>query len=154
MKNKVAEKIIEYCNNLNFSEVNSFLQEYEIFAIRSEVFAVEKSKAERVKELISKYYLKIIYLGKKIGRIGNKFFPNVAFFELLFKYAKPEKIIELPYKKAWLFCCGRDLFLHKDGVFFLSYKGRFIGVASYEKKRKIMKNLFDIGIYIRNQAKL
>ena len=154
---KPIEKIKNVVSEFQLEDAfEKFLNDFEVIVIRGEVFAVKKNSelAKRWKDLLTKYYLKIIYLGKKLGRLGNEFFPNVGFFEALFDYVDESRKIELPYKKAWLFCCGRDVFMHQPGIYFLSYKGKLVGVAGYNKKKKIMKNLFDVGIYIRNQAKL
>ena len=69
---KPIEKIKITAKEMDLNDaLEKFLDNHEIVVGRGEVFAIKKNSelAKRYKKLISKYYLKTIYIGKKLGRL-------------------------------------------------------------------------------------
>lgn len=152
MSNEKTVKIIrDYFNEISYGkEIDFWLKSNSnLVVIKGEIFCIDDNQ----KKLVDKFYNKIIYIGKRLGRLGNKFYPSLSFLEEICDMTKVK--IDLNNKKSWLFVCGRDLFISevawKDYVF-VTKKNHFIGLAKKDKKG--FKNLLDIGMYLRAQNKL
>lgn len=89
-----------------------------------------------------------LYLGKDTK---NGFVPSLALLERI----KMRKVV-VDKKTEWLFVCGRDI-LKKHGLnkneeaLIVSESGEVLGLGRYDGK--IIKNLFDIGKYLREDKK-
>ena len=117
---------------------------------------------EGIKKLIfDKEHL--VYAGNFLGKTKRIFIPSL---NLLEKFAsKKTNKVYLDKKAAWLFVCGRDIFKQSiqqvEGVFkenkhfLVMHEERCIGYAKVGKFRGdlILKNMFDIGDFLRRERK-
>ena len=97
----------------------------------------------------------VFYVGQRMGFLTDKFYPSLLLLEKLSNYGPKLKVDK---KRAWLFVCGRDLFLKQEQhgfpvgeIVFVFYEDIFLGIGKVEKK--MIKNIADIGLYIRAPEK-
>ncbi len=150
----MLKKIEDYFEKIGYlNEFKQWLnsQEGELINIKGEVFLVNSSQ----KELINKYYKRVIFSGSRLGRISNDFYPSLYLLEEVSRFTS---CLNLNNKKSWLFVCGRDLFVSNSDrlYYFVCRNNQFIGLAKLEKKgrKTYLKNVYDIGLYLRKQNKL
>ncbi len=150
----MLKKIEDYFEKIGYlNEFRQWLnsQEGELINIKGEVFLVNSSQ----KELINKYYKRVIFSGSRLGRISNDFYPSLYLLEEVSRFTS---CLTLNNKKSWLFVCGRDLFVSNSDrlYYFVCRNNQFIGLAKLEKKgrKTYLKNVYDIGLYLRKQNKL
>lgn len=75
---------------------------------------------------------------------------------------KTDRFVKLNDKSSWLFICGRDVFDEniiekgniKSSVLVLNEKEEVIGLGKFDKKdKKLLKNFYDIGHFLRREKK-
>jgi predicted RNA-binding protein (TIGR00451 family) len=121
---------------------------------------------ENLKSLIAENFF---YAGTYLGKVKNgKFFPSFSLLRMIAE-RKANKII-VNDKTAWLFICGRDIFrqgiLKADGsnrkgdyALVLNQHRECLGfgkiVVSLEEEKKgvAVKNISDIGDFLRRERK-
>jgi ribosome biogenesis protein Nip4 len=120
---------------------------------------------EGLKKLVTKDFF---YAGTYLGKIKNgKFFPSFSLLRMIAE-RKANKII-VDKKTEWLFICGRDIFkqgiikvmdLKKRGEYTLILNqheeclgfGKIIHNLNGEKNELAVKNISDIGDFLRREA--
>ncbi len=105
----------------------------------------------------------LIYAGRYIGRDRRLFQPSALLLEALSGEPGTRKV-HVEREAAWLFACGRDLFeesvvraegeLALGGYYLVVYGGRCVGYGRYETAgdRRIIRNLFDVGDFLRRET--
>jgi ribosome biogenesis protein Nip4 len=120
---------------------------------------------EKLKSLIAENFF---YAGVYLGEIKNeKFFPSFILLRMIAAEEKINKIV-VDEKTAWLFICGRDIFKRgilktlgskKEGAYTLILNqygeclgfGRITHNLDQEKRGVAVKNIFDIGDFLRRE---
>ncbi|MEM2121299.1 MAG: hypothetical protein QXU20_01400 [Candidatus Woesearchaeota archaeon] len=128
----------------------------------SEVFLLEKEKFDLIENNFKDY--KILSLGLKIGSLKNNFknfIPSQRFLDLILRKTDFKlNYLIVNEKSEWLFICKRDIFkngiLNKNHVLgdkflVLNSKRECIGIAGLKNKDSIIKNIFDIGDFLRRE---
>lgn len=148
-------------------DLNIFLQDFGIKMDFDEKEIIRvNTKRFLVKEELQKFILdkdKLTYIGKYLGKTKKDFIPS---FILLDEIAeKKVNKIYLDRKAAWLFVCGRDIFeknimkmegKFEEGNFFLVMMEDYClgyGKADLFEGKKILKNLFDRGDFLRRERR-
>ena len=96
-----------------------------------------------------------------LGRVkGKEFKPSPSLLSYISKYTSKKAVVD--DKAAWLFVCGRDLFKEsviscpsKVGLVLVeNLQNETLGVGKVmgKKSRIAIKNIFDIGYYIRGSS--
>jgi len=105
----------------------------------------------------------LVYAGRYLGRDRRLFQPSAPLLEALAGEPGTRKV-HVGRDAAWLFACGRDLFeesvekaepeLILGAHYLVVYGGRCVGYGRYETAgdRHIIRNLFDIGDFLRREA--
>ena len=150
----MLEKIENYFEKIGYlDEFRQWLnsQVGELINIKGEIFLINPSQ----KKLINKYYKRVIFSGSRLGRISKTFVPSLSMLEEVSRFVH---CLDLNNKKSWLFVCGRDLFVSNSDklYYFVCRNNQFIGLAKLEKegRKTYLKNVYDIGLYLRKQNKL
>ena len=107
------------------------------------------------------------YVGRYLGKVKDgKFFPSFNLLAILSETAANK--VEVGEKAAWLFICGRDIFSggivsvqgsHREGDFTLILNefgeclgfGKIIGNLSSRNKEVAVRNVSDIGDFLRRE---
>jgi ribosome biogenesis protein Nip4 len=104
----------------------------------------------------------LVYAGRYLGRDRRVFQPSALTLEALAVEPGTRKV-HVGRGAAWLFVCGRDLFqesveeaepgLILGAHYLVVYDGRCVGYGRYETAgdRRIIRNLFDIGDFLRRE---
>jgi ribosome biogenesis protein Nip4 len=105
---------------------------------------------------------RLVYVGKLLGRTRGEFIPSASLLRELGKLRGPNKIW-VDERVGWLFACGRDIFaesiiksegeLTEGACFLVMLLGDCLGYGRVEKseERMILKNIFDIGDFLRRE---
>ncbi len=108
---------------------------------------------------------RLVYAGRLLGRTRGEFIPGAALLRELVKLEGPHKVW-VDERVGWLFVCGRDVFAESilksegelaEGSCFLAMLGRdCLGYGRLERQgeRMILKNVFDIGDFLRRERGL
>ena len=103
----------------------------------------------------------LIYAGKYLGKTKRYFLPSASLLQDIAK----EKVnkIHVGKKTAWLFVCGRDIFernieklegkFERNEYFLVMFEGNCLGYGKVRshKEEPILKNMFDIGDFLRRE---
>lgn len=136
------------------------LDENSLLKKQNRLFLVSK----RLKTLVSKdFFYAGIYLGKTED---GKFFPSANLLRMIAE--EPANKVVVDEKTEWLFTCGRDVF--KQGVIQVQGSGRkgdytlvlnkhheclgfgmILVDLDKERERAVIKNMFDIGDFLRRE---
>ena len=138
---KLEKKIVDWVNkNFNYK-----LEGRIVFAKgnKIECFLISKEIEKVLKEMETNPYTVGLYLGKW----RNKFRPSIQLLHEVVKTAK--NVIEIGEEEEKEFTYGKDLVnvYGKTGLFILKNKNGAIGLAELDKD--IIKNLKDVGEYLR-----
>jgi ribosome biogenesis protein Nip4 len=105
----------------------------------------------------------LVYAGRYLGRDRRHFEPSSILLQTLASEPGTRKI-HVDRDAAWLWVCDRDIFqaniaavegeLTLGSHYLVVYGGRCIGYGRYETAgdRRIVKNLFDLGDFLRREA--
>jgi len=143
---------------VKFFTKKNILEGMDIALVRGEYYSVTSEQ----RKLLPK---SPFYIGQYLGRRrGKDFFPSLFLLNLLAK--ESEKKISINDKGEWLFICGRDLFAKsivvKHGaigelVLVLNKYEECLGygsiIAKFNAEHTVVKNLFDIGDFLRRERK-
>ena len=149
--------------------INKFVEQFCTRISLDESLIVEREKRifllnEALKEIVQKDFF---YAGVHLGKIKDEsFLPS---FDLLSMIAetKANKIV-VDEKSEWLFICGRDLFKRgivkivgsrREGDYTLILNkhsecigfGRIIHGMAYKSGGVVVKNMFDLGDFLRRE---
>ena len=104
----------------------------------------------------------LVYAGRYLGKTRREFLPSSILLEELSRVESLNRV-HVDAETAWLFVCGRDIFGENvwraegeftDGnAFLVMFGGSCLGygvVESYEG-RLILRNVFDIGDFLRRE---
>lgn len=104
-----------------------------------------------------------IYVGFYLGQNKNRFEPSSLLLQKLSKEEETHKVY-VDRSTAWLFVVGKDVF-HENiidftrgvslgGYCLVMFKDQCVGYGRYETShnRKVVKNIFDIGDFLRREA--
>jgi ribosome biogenesis protein Nip4 len=140
-------------------ELNSFHEPTKVVRINNRSFTLD-SELERV--LHQKKSL--TYAGRYLGKDRRRFEPSSILLQELINEEATHKI-KVDRDTAWLFVCGNDIFeehlipivgdLQLGQYYLVLFNGRCIGYGRYESSAgiKVLKNLFDIGDFIRREQR-
>jgi ribosome biogenesis protein Nip4 len=104
---------------------------------------------------------KLTYIGKYLGKMKKEFLPSSILLEEI--SAQKLNKVYVDKKTAWLFVCGRDIFkrnvlkiegISEEGSMFLvMFEDRCIGYGKVDmfEGRSILKNVFDLGDFLRRE---
>ena len=105
---------------------------------------------------------RMVYAGRLLGRTRREFIPSAPLLRKLGDIEGPNKIW-VDEDVGWLFTCGRDVFAENilrakgdlvDGKYFLVMLGEDClgyGVIEECEKGMILRNIFDIGDFLRRE---
>jgi ribosome biogenesis protein Nip4 len=149
--------------------INDFISQFNSSVSLDERFIVKKDIRyfllnENLKRLALRNFF---YAGTYLGKIKNgKFFPSFSLLRIISQRRANKVIVD--DKTAWLFICGRDIF--KQGIvkavgskrksaytLILNEHGeclgfgRILGNLSEEKDDVAIKNISDIGDFLRRE---
>jgi ribosome biogenesis protein Nip4 len=134
-------------------------------------FIVEKSQryyllSPRLKRIKGNFY----YAGLYLGKVKNgAFFPSFNLLNMLVDAAANKVVVDR--KAAWLFICGRDVFgagvikvmgskRNGDATLVLNEFaeclgfGKITGDLGGSEQRAVVKNVLDVGDFLRRETKL
>lgn len=104
-------------------------------------------------------YYKPQYTGIYLGKIKKIFYPSLWLLQWLKE--RTDKKVVVDKKGEWMFICGKDVFkksLNKkfkveknDYVLVLNKYNECLGYGIFQDKKIIVKNLFDIGDFLRRE---
>jgi ribosome biogenesis protein Nip4 len=104
---------------------------------------------------------KLVYAGKYLGKMKKDFLPSAGVLDEISRQ-KANKIF-VDKKTAWLFVCRRDIFekniekiegkFEENELFLVIYGDYCLGYGKVDffEGDKILKNLFDIGDFLRRE---
>ena len=105
----------------------------------------------------------LVYAGKLLGRDRRLFHPSPALLQEVASEEGSLNRVHVDRETGWLFVCGRDVFeeslLSREGGFeegdlsLVMLDGDCLGYGVVEafQGRKILKNVFDIGDFLRRE---
>lgn len=105
----------------------------------------------------------LVYAGKLLGKDRRLFHPSPALLQEVASEKGDLNRIHVDRETGWLFVCGRDIFeesiLRKEGEFeegsfsLVMLDGDCLGYGRVEmfQGRRILKNVFDIGDFLRRE---
>jgi ribosome biogenesis protein Nip4 len=105
---------------------------------------------------------RLVYAGRLLGRTRGEFVPSAGLLRELGRMVGPHKAW-VDEKVGWLFACGRDVFaesilsaegeLAEGACFLVMLGGDCLGYGRVEtaEGRTILKNLFDLGDFLRRE---
>ena len=105
----------------------------------------------------------LVYAGKLLGRDRRLFHPSPALLQEVASEEGPLNRVHVDRETGWLFVCGRDIFeesvLRREGGFeegdlsLVMLDGDCLGYGVVEvfQGRKILKNVFDVGDFLRRE---
>ena len=105
----------------------------------------------------------LVYVGKLLGKDRRLFQPSPALLQELASEEGPLNRVHVNRETGWLFVCGRDVFeesiMRREGEFeegtlsLVMLDGDCLGYGRVEdfKGKMILKNLFDIGDFLRRE---
>jgi ribosome biogenesis protein Nip4 len=108
---------------------------------------------------------RMVYAGKLLGRTKREFMPGASLLRDLSKIEGPKKVW-VDNRVGWLFVCGRDIFEEKiiraegvldEGACFLVMLGEdCLGYGRIQTQygRKLMRNIFDLGDFLRRERRI
>lgn len=108
---------------------------------------------------------RLVYAGKLLGRTKGEFIPSAGLLRELGKMQGPNRVW-VDEKVGWLFACGRDVFgesimraegeLAERACFLVMLEGDCLGYGRVEKQEEkvILRNIFDIGDFLRRERGL
>jgi ribosome biogenesis protein Nip4 len=129
----------------------------EIIKINNKRFVINTS-------LLNSIYnrSRLVYVGTFLGRTKKDWEPSTILLEQVSKDEKTNKIW-IDDDAAWLFVCGRDIFLERvvgssppifEGSYYLIMNNNgclgFVKVE-FDEDRLILRNKFDIGDFLRRE---
>jgi ribosome biogenesis protein Nip4 len=104
----------------------------------------------------------LVYAGKYLGKDKRRFKPSLILLQSLTD-EKATRKVSVDRESAWLFVCGNDIFeerlkpisgeLRLGENYLVIFEGRCIGYGRFESSAgiKVMKNLFDVGDFLRRE---
>ena len=138
--------------------------EYEVSGVRLNLndrrFSIDPDVAEHIHNRG-----RLVYAGRLLGRTRKDFIPGAGLLQELGKIQGPRKVW-VDENVGWLFVCGRDIFSQNilrsegelnEGTSFLVMMGSDClgyGVVQKNDEGIILKNLFDIGDFLRRERGL
>jgi ribosome biogenesis protein Nip4 len=105
----------------------------------------------------------LVYAGKLLGKDRRLFHPSPTLLQEIASEEGSLNRVHVDRETGWLFVCGRDVFeesiLRKDGGFeegdlsLVMLEGDCLGYGRIEmfQGKKILKNVFDIGDFLRRE---
>jgi ribosome biogenesis protein Nip4 len=135
-------------------------KEGELLIIGKDVF-LSKNMSEALEKEIS--LEKAVYHGVKRGSMReNEFIPGPNFLSDMVPFADELNYVVVNENAEWLFLCGRDIF--KEGIvkksltngnaLVLNERKECIGYGKIKSDRsQIIKNIFDLGDFLRRERK-
>ncbi len=108
---------------------------------------------------------RLVYVGRLLGRTRGEFIPGAGLLHELGRREGPHKVW-VDERVGWLFACGRDVFaesiLRSEGelaegtCFLVMLGGDCLGYGRLESQgeKTILKNIFDIGDFLRRERGL
>lgn len=105
----------------------------------------------------------LVYAGKLLGKDRKLFHPSPTLLQELASEQGPLNRVHVDRETGWLFVCGRDVFeesiLRKEGAFeegvlsLVMLDGSCLGYGRVEgfQGKRILKNVFDIGDFLRRE---
>ena len=103
------------------------------------------------------------YAGRFLGKDRNVFHPSAILLQELAAEDGSLNRVHVDRETGWLFVCGRDVFEEsiksfegefvEDILFLVMLEGNCLGYGRVERfeDRKILKNIFDIGDFLRRE---
>jgi ribosome biogenesis protein Nip4 len=144
--------------------IRRFTEKDEVLFVEDNKFyLISKDIANTIKKTKKPFYAGL-YLGKARGK---KFFPSVNLLNMMKR--KSRNKIWVDKKAEWLFVCGRDLFaegitrathcVHKGIITLVMNKSDEVlgfgkAVKGLKEKDVVVKNIFDIGDFLRRERKI
>jgi len=106
---------------------------------------------EQQKQIVSQFEQAVVHAGTYLGTMKMKdFIPSVAFAERM-EFPR----ITVDEKQAWLFLCGRDMFIEShvadEFVLICDATGAVLGIAKPQKKQ--LTNVWDKGHLLRREMR-
>ena len=171
--NKDLKKLSDLLKDLGIKNDNQFIKEIleERFGEKKFVI-IEKDFKQKEVFLITKKYLdlildnnideEVIHFGLKIGTIRKHFIPTRELLEIILKKSNFKiNYLVVNEKSEWLFICNRDIFLNGivkenkiyGNLFLILNKNNECLGLGYFRNKKIVKNFFDIGDFLRREKK-
>ena len=108
---------------------------------------------------------RMVYAGRLLGRTKREFIPGASLLRELGKTEGPNKVW-VDDRVGWLFVCGRDIFeesiiraegVLEEGTCFLVMLGDNClgyGRVDTQEGKKILKNIFDLGDFLRRERRI
>lgn len=105
----------------------------------------------------------LVYAGKLLGKDRKLFHPSPTLLQELASEQGPLNRVHVGRETGWLFVCGRDVFeesiLRTEGEFeegilsLVMLEGSCLGYGRVEpfQGKRILKNVFDIGDFLRRE---
>jgi len=139
--------------------VKDVIQKEDLLVIQENVFLVSAKQ----REIFTSAKKKPVFVGNCLGRKkGELFFPSVWFLEVLSKHVQKKIVVDK--KTEWLFICGRDIFngvvdvqgspQDDEIVLVLNQYKECMGLARFASsptKKNPIKNVYDVGDYLRRE---
>ena len=106
---------------------------------------------------------KLVYAGRFLGKDRKIFQPSAILLQMLAAEEGPLNRVHVDRETGWLFVCGRDIFeesimsvdgeFKEGGLFLVMLEGGCLGYGRVErfKDRRILKNIFDVGDFLRRE---
>jgi len=153
---------IFYCNIKKM--LTEFVKKFGISEGFENVIEIKDSYftiVEEIKEVFDKIGEKPVNAGKYLGKKNGYFIPSLFLLHWLAERTGQKVVVD--GKAAWLFICGRDLF--ESGikskkkweknqlVLVLNEENECLGFGKIVEGRIYIKNLFDIGDFLRREEK-
>ena len=105
----------------------------------------------------------LVYAGRFLGKDRKIFQPSAILLQMLAAEEGPLNRVHVDRETGWLFVCGRDVFeesiLRKEGAFeegglsLVMLDGSCLGYGRVEgfQGKRILKNIFDVGDFLRRE---
>ena len=138
-------------------QLNSFYKPENVMRINNRSFILNLEL-----ETILEKRRNLTYAGYYLGKDRRRFEPSTILLQQLIE-EKTTRKVSVDREAAWLFVCGNDLFeerlktcgkkLRLGDYYLVVFEDRCIGYGLYESSAgiKVLRNLFDIGDFIRRE---
>ncbi|MBN1683335.1 hypothetical protein JW865_07270 [Candidatus Bathyarchaeota archaeon] len=151
------KELLDFLNDIGSKII---LDESEIVNINNKCFKINNE----IKSLIINRS-RLVYIGSFLGKSKKKWVPSTILLEEMSKEIETNKIW-IDDEAAWLFVCGRDIFLDKilnlstelkEGIKYLVMNNeKCLGIVTVESQNNklILSNNFDIGDFLRREKNI
>ena len=158
---KTCEECIEYFSDTADTAAEPiFVQSREIYRLRNECFLLKKGMRELIEAVHQEKKILPVHAGIFLGKEKKgRFEPSLALLEILAPHSQKKAVID--EKSAWLFLCGRDVFISGilsdpslepgELVLVQNQRDENLGYGRICSGTVKIKNLLDRGDFLRRE---